>query len=215
MVVFLIGIGALITILADLKGDFRLLLIYKPLTTVLILLLAWMGGPVTDRYRNLLCLGLICSLAGDIFLLWKDRFFLPGLVSFLLAHILYSLAFLTGRKVRVRGTVIPYLIYGGVIYGLLFPGLGGLRWPVLGYVLVILFMAWQALERKRWRPEVGSWAALGALLFVVSDSCLAWNRFRSPLPVAPLLVLGTYYLAQTLLALSVRREANLSRETAG
>jgi uncharacterized membrane protein YhhN len=66
-------------------------------------------------------------------------------------------------------------------------------------------MGWQAAGQ--WLAVRESWAAAalaGAILFTVSDGVLAWNRFRSPLPGAQALVLGTYWPAQWLIAWSVR-----------
>ena len=75
--------------------------------------------------------------------------------------------------------------------------------PVLIYMLVILVMAWRAIEYARQYPSPGPLAAaLGALLFVISDSALALNRFARPFRAAQALVLGTYFLAQWLIALS-------------
>lgn len=85
-----------------------------------------------------------------------------------------------------------------------------MRVPVLAYVVVLASMAVLALAR-RWRSpkpdavEASSarWAAAGAVLFVASDSLLAWDRFAGGLPLASLLVLSTYYAAQYAIARSV------------
>ena len=74
---------------------------------------------------------------------------------------------------------------------------------MLVYIITIAAMAWLSIERARALEEVGALiACAGALLFVSSDALLAVNRFRSPLPAAPLLVLGSYFAAQWLIALS-------------
>lgn len=85
-----------------------------------------------------------------------------------------------------------------------------MRMPVLAYVVVLASMAVLALARQ-WRssqPAVEArsapWAAVGALLFVASDSLLAWDRFAGGLPLASLLVLSTYYGAQYAIARSVK-----------
>jgi len=44
---------------------------------------------------------------------------------------------------------------------------------------------------------------MGAVLFIVSDSVLAWNRFRKKFQNAQTVILSTYYAAQWLIALSV------------
>ncbi len=82
-----------------------------------------------------------------------------------------------------------------------------MRMPALIYMVIILVMAWQAFGQ--WR-QIGEWRALlafiGALLFVFSDLALAVNRFANPIDMAALVVLGTYYPAQWLIALSAGRE---------
>ncbi len=87
---------------------------------------------------------------------------------------------------------------------LLWPGLGPLRVPVLAYMLVLLVMAWQALERSRQGAHEGAWwAAVGAVLLVASDAALELARFRGDFPGARSVVLATYYLAQWMIATSV------------
>ena len=69
--------------------------------------------------------------------------------------------------------------------------------PVALYLVVILTMAVLA-------ANVGVPAALaGAVLFVVSDTTLAVNRFVRPLPHGDVAVHLTYHLAQALLVLSL------------
>jgi uncharacterized membrane protein YhhN len=72
-----------------------------------------------------------------------------------------------------------------------------LRVPVAAYVLVIATMAAQAWGRAKHLGTAGShWLAWGSVLFMLSDTLLALDKFVSPLPVAGLWVLATYYLAQ-------------------
>ncbi len=88
-----------------------------------------------------------------------------------------------------------------------------MRIPVLAYVVVLASMAVLALARQWRRPHTDAmdasssrWAATGALLFVASDSLLAWDRFAGGLPLASLLVLSTYYGAQYAIARSVKQQ---------
>src|SRR5690606_449709 len=131
--------------------------------------------------------------------------FLLGMVSFFAAHLLYIAAFTS----RGGWVAAPLALIGLAAVGIgysawLWPTLGALRLPVLVYIAAILAMAWQATGH--WlalgSPAAGR-AALGAISFVVSDACLAWDRFRQPFRLAPLAVLGTYYLAQAWIAWSV------------
>lgn len=197
---------ASLTIRAEYAGPRRHVYLFKPLTTALILALALMQTPaVSPVYRNLVALGLLFSLAGDIFLMLPHDRFVLGLVSFLAAHLVYSAAFAGRAGFQLDWfALVGYLLYGGVMLALLWPGLGTLRLPVLIYIAVILIMGWQALTVWRAAPSASTLAAaVGAALFVLSDSLLAYDRFRQRFRAARGAVLGTYYLAQTLLALSV------------
>ena len=78
-----------------------------------------------------------------------------------------------------------------------------MKLPVAIYMLVILTMAWRALNRwaaNRGRQE--ALAAVGAILFVASDSMIAINRFQGRFRLAELLILATYFVAQWMIALS-------------
>jgi uncharacterized membrane protein YhhN len=183
-----------------------LVYVFKPLTIASVLILAArVSRPVSRRYQVLVLAGLAFSLAGDVFLMLPSDPFVPGLVSFLIGHLFYIAAFRTGVPFRVSPWVwLLFLVYGAAMFILLLPGLGAMALPVLLYIAVILTMAWQAWER--WH-HLGHTAALlaflGAVLFVVSDSLLALNRFRVEFAAASALVWLTYVAAQWLIARSV------------
>ena len=93
---------------------------------------------------------------------------------------------------------------GAMMYRALFPHLGGMREPVLIYVCAISVMAWLGWEGWLHLGGLGpGLAALGTVLFLVSDSTLAWNRFRGKFRSAEAIILSTYYLSLFLIALSV------------
>ena len=195
--------SALLAIRAEQTGVRRQVYFFKPLTTALIILVALQAKHEPGAYGTLVVAGLVCSLAGDVFLMLPRDRFVAGLVSFLFAHLFYIAAF-TLDGVHVRGwTAVPLLLYGARMLRLLWPRLGKLKAPVVIYVVVILSMALQA--SSRWLA-VGSWgsaaACAGALLFVASDSALAWRRFRGEFGGAQAVILGTYFAAQWLIALS-------------
>ena len=197
--------SALLAIRAEYKGTRRQVYVFKPLTVVLVLLIALQTKHTTaTHYRQLIVAGLICSLAGDVLLMLPRERFVAGLVCFLLAHLCYIAAFTTdgARVFSVWGAVI-LVLYGALMLRVLWPHLGKLKAPVSVYVAAILLMAWQALNRWTATGDAGSALALaGALLFVASDSTLAWNRFRDEFRSAQVVVLGTYFAAQWLIALS-------------
>jgi uncharacterized membrane protein YhhN len=135
----------------------------------------------------------------------SDRF-VAGLLAFLVAHLLYIVAFASEIKVGALTwwPLIPLIIYGVVICVILVPSLGVLKSPVLVYVVVILIMAWLAWERWIQTGQSGALLAFaGAILFVISDTILALNRFRGAFELARALNLITYFAAQWLIASSV------------
>jgi uncharacterized membrane protein YhhN len=78
-----------------------------------------------------------------------------------------------------------------------------MKGPVLVYSLVILTMAWRAWERSVQVPGMAPrLACVGAILFLISDSALALNRFVAKYKGAQALILGTYFAAQWLIAMS-------------
>ncbi len=205
-----LSVAALFTaalhIRAEYVGPRSRVYVCKPLTTGLILLLALKTGePVSGFYQSAVVIGLAFSLAGDVFLMLpKDRFAF-GLASFLVGHLAYIAAFTSVEGFRITVLCLaPFLLAVGVVYAMLLPHLGRLWLPVLFYVLAIMVMAWQAAERFELTGDASSLLALaGALLFLVSDSALAFNRFRARFHSAQVVVLSTYYAAQWLIALSV------------
>ncbi|MGA2301548.1 MAG: lysoplasmalogenase [Candidatus Acidiferrum sp.] len=177
-----------------------------PLATLLILAIAFANWRArNDRYSLWITVGLLFSLVGDVLLLGPDRFFTLGLLAFLLTHIAYLFAFTRGTHFPARlGVWILYLLFAACCNFLLFSRLpAGLRLPVAVYSIFLVSMAAQALGRSfLLRSSAARLAAIGALLFVLSDGLLAFNRFHAPLRLAPLLILAPYYAAQWLIASS-------------
>lgn len=184
----------------------------KPLATALIFALAWRARPaVSPRYRWLVLAGIACSLAGDVLLMLSGDLFVPGLLAFLLAHACFIAAFLGDSRFAAPAWPLAIcLAYGAANLALLWGAIDApLRVPVIVYVAVLCGMGGQALARAlAHRGDVlapAAWrAACGALVFMLSDSVLAWDRFRGPLPLASLWVLSAYYLALWWIARSVQ-----------
>jgi uncharacterized membrane protein YhhN len=185
----------------------------KPLTTVLILWAAWRADPpVSTGYRRWICIGVAFSLAGDIFLMLPVDAFVPGLVAFLFGHACFIRALLTDTRFAARPwALLACLGYGALNLWALWPSLPpALHVPVMVYVLVLSSVGGQAVARAWWhaRDDVSGpaqWAAAGALLFMLSDTLLAWNRFHVAIPLSALWILATYYAALWCLARSVQR----------
>lgn len=180
--------------------------IFTPLATLLLLVIAFANCRAhKDSYSLWIAVGLTFSLAGDVLLLRPEDFFTLGLSAFLLTHIAYLFAFTRDTRFPARlGVWVLYLLFAACCYFLLFSRLpAALRLPVAIYSVFLLSMAAQAMGRSfLLRSKAARFAAIGALLFVLSDGLLAFDRFYTPLRFAPLLVLLPYYAGQWLIASS-------------
>jgi len=158
-------------------------------------------------------LALAASLAGDVFLMFEG-YFMPGLLSFLLAQLLYFALFKQGVAwLPSRPALALTMGMGALMYAFLWThGLPAeLRAPVAVYIVAIALMAAQALGRaSALRDPAATRVAMGACLFMLSDTLLAFNRFVQPLPMAALWVLSSYYLAQVLMVRYARATGSVA-----
>ncbi len=195
-----------LAIRSDLRGRRTLTLVCRPLAMILIIATACSETrPVSTDYQGFIAAGLVLSLAGDVFMMLPRKRFAAGLASFLAAHVAYIFAFrpLPGSPVPA-GTILPFVILALLVFRVLSPSLGKMRFPVLVYVAAISVMAAFAAGRFINLGGRGPLLALaGALLFMTSDGILAFNRFVRKIDRAQLFILGLYYPAQLLIALSV------------
>ncbi|MBN3277345.1 TM86B Lysoplasmalogenase, partial [Polyodon spathula] len=159
--------------------------------------------------------GLLLSAAGDVCLIWKETF-LHGMLFFAVAHICYSLSF-SSRPPFPRSRLSPPLllllslslwVLAGLSLLYLLPHLSArpdssLLTPAVGlYSFLITTMVNLALLTPR------PLTLAGALLFTASDLTLARHTFVAPLPWGRAVVMGTYYLAQVLIAVGGVREGS-------
>jgi uncharacterized membrane protein YhhN len=184
--------------------------IFKPLTMLFIIAIAFYQSAITNTttspyYKYLIIIGLIFSLAGDIFLMLPSDRFIAGLLSFLVAHIFYIIAFTqSGFSLFSFIYIIPFFIYGAILFSLLLPFLKEMKIPVAVYAGVLLIMGWQAFSRWMGFAPSGSLVAfIGSLFFMASDSILAIDRFKGSISNAQVYFMTTYFLAQWLIALSI------------
>ena len=160
---------------------FILLKVIAVLLGGLMLLLAFVSGikQKSGRPFFLVLSALFLSWCGDLALQAKDLF-IPGLLSFLLAHGAYIAFFMQAGpagKGLVQGRpllLLPVLAYIGLLLFFLFPFLGALRVPVILYSLIIGTMLLTALNTQNKLPSAApAFFITGAPLFVLSDSLLA------------------------------------------
>lgn len=176
----------------------------KPLTTVLIAGIALCGEP--GDYRLWVVAALLLSLSGDICLMFPGNgWFIGGLGSFLLAHMVFVLAFVHGvDNLQIPLWTAAFGVYGLAFFGWLLPKTGKLMLPVIVYGTVLMAMAVTA--SARWamlHDERSLLLMVGALLFVLSDSSLAVRQFNGMYHHAQTLILTTYWSSIGLIAYSV------------
>ncbi|MGE7691667.1 lysoplasmalogenase [Lysinibacillus sp. NPDC097214] len=177
-----------------------LILIFKVIPMLLIIILAATPKNLgIKKYQLLIVIGLVFCMVGDYTLQW----FLIGLTSFLIGHIFYIFAFFSTNERQVpTWAKIVLLVYGVSmavwIAGTVFSsGEVVLGIAVIAYISVILTMGWTAIRTG------STFATIGALLFISSDSYLSINKFVMPLPFSHEVIMLTYYGAQILIALSI------------
>lgn len=203
-------ISALV-ISADLFQNHTLEYFLKPLLMINLMLWYWINAPKpAGKLTIIVLVSLFFSCCGDVFLMIKPTsqiLFISGLVSFLVAHLLYIRAYRLTSLPITQGIfrkswwlLIPFVVFEIALLYLLSPNLKDLAIPVSVYATVLLLMAVYALNRYGVVPEISFRAVfIGALVFVVSDSLIAINKFYQPVPLARVWIMGTYCLSQWLI----------------
>ncbi len=171
-------------------------------------------------FKKSIFLGMIMCWLGDILLIYQrvdGVYFILGLSAFLLGHIGYIVAFTrTGDEghnialIKRQGWVMVLVFaYGYFFFKRLEPHLGEMIFPVILYTIVICLMLLMAVNRyERVERKSFQLVVIGAILFVASDSILAWNKFVDPLVFSHTLIMSTYGLAQLFIASGAMIQGN-------
>lgn len=185
-------------------GNRRLEWLCKPTALVALTAAAVALEPADRSVQVAFVIGLLLSLAGDVFLMLPSDRFLFGLVSFFLAHVAYVVGFLLAGPEPVLLVVgLAVVAVGVALIGR--PLVSRVRagehadmaLPVTAYVSVISAMVVVAFGAGN------PWGIAGALSFYASDAVLGWNRFVAETPHGRLAVMATYHLGQFGLVLSL------------
>ena len=170
----------------------------KPATLAALIGVAVTVDPaVSGTIRTWMVVGLVLSLAGDVFLMLDEKWFVAGLGSFLLGHIAYVVG------LQLAPTSASFTVLGLVVVGVCIATFGrkivqgvaagdqrDMVPPVIAYLVVISAMVVSAFGTR------APWAIVGAGLFYASDATLAWNRFLEQRRFGPIAVMVTYHLGQ-------------------
>jgi uncharacterized membrane protein YhhN len=175
----------------------------KPGTMVTLIVVAMLLDPADPAIRAWFVAALVLSLAGDVFLMLAEKWFVAGLGSFLVAHVAYVagllLAFRSGWSLTAGLVLVAGFgtWVGRRVVTAVAEANSALIGPVVAYIAVISAMVVAAFGTG------SAWAIAAAVLFYASDSLLAWDRFVESLRLGPLAVMVTYHLAQMSFVVSL------------
>ena len=173
--------------------------LFKPLTMLILVGAVFMYSVFADvdAFIAVLCLALVFSLAGDVFLMLPRDLFLPGLASFFLAHLAYIALFLPYASFSVRWVLPAFVVvviavrFGTqIVTALDRRGRMSLKIPVIAYMAVITAMVGTVLATD------STWAYVGAVLFLASDTMIGLSRFVDAFRWDRLAIMITYHLGQ-------------------
>jgi uncharacterized membrane protein YhhN len=181
----------------------------KALIMPLLILILW--GNIRNGSAGshlLMVTALIFSWAGDVtleFTEYHEMVFMAGLLFFMVTQVLYCIVFFRTPGAaydlkRLAFGIIPVYVYGIFLVYYLYDKLGDMRIPVMLYACVILTMLSGAISRLEKVSRISFYLVLtGAILFVLSDSMIAVNKFSDPFRGSRILIMSTYITGQFLI----------------
>ena len=204
---------AVLTSVGILRGWRWLQFIAKPAVMVALFIYLWTSVGLSGA-TIWFGLGILFSLVGDVLLLWLDRFFIFGLLSFLIGHIAYIIGFNSPPSPLSLWGLILALIVGlsgarmvrRLLAGIVEKGQLRMRAPVTVYGIVLSLMLLSAMLKltdPSWAAGASALVGLGAFLFAASDIILAWNRFITPIKNGRMINIAIYHIGQILLIAGV------------
>jgi uncharacterized membrane protein YhhN len=222
----------IVSVLYFLSGIAFIILKYTPgyvpefvIKTIIIplLILLFLMNIRPDRVttHRIIFAALLCSWAGDTVLelphvldrpQLNEILFMAGLLCFMATHVFYFTVFcLTpGKNYAVQKFIrfiLPVLIYGALLLYLMYDDLGAMRIPVIIYTVVLLAMLAAAINRYKKVNNLSYYLVLaGAILFVLSDSLLAVNKFSHPFSASSPLIMSTYVAGQFLIVIGYMKQ---------
>ena len=182
------------------------IIVQKSLACFSLAALVAIAAP-SGQIKKTLILSLLASTAGDAFLAIRHGdFFIYGLGSFLITHLLYirifakNLATAVDPRQLIRRLLALIIIgFAAIMMYLLWDKLGGMKAPVFIYISVISLMSIAAFFSR----FSLLWAGLGAASFMISDATIAVNKFITPFEWSGPFIWITYMFAQYALVYAI------------
>lgn len=195
----------------------------------LLIMIIWLFKLPRDRFANLIMGGLIVSLAADLVMQWDKSLFMAGLYIFLVAQLLYVVAFITITRRGSWVRVIPFVAWGLIIFLILNPHLGDQQLPIVAYLVALIILPWRAAALLNSHGQLETFelgALVGTLAFALSDTLALLNHFiwhdtltmfsvQDSAPFIASLVMILYWLGQWAIALAGGWEAKDRAHAAG
>jgi uncharacterized membrane protein YhhN len=220
MLIFVSLVFAVIEWIGEHKNIQWLITISKPLVIVFLILWILTTIDFSDSFLHLdgftligFIIALVFCLAGDIFLILPERYFIPGLFSFLLGHIFYIWGFgnlvpkgrnlLPGLVLGAMIVIVTFTVYKRIALGLVKMNKNHMKVPIALYSIIISIMLYAAvltLFYNKWDFQASFLVSTGGLLFYLSDILNAWIRFVEVSSPRRVMVMMTYHVAQMMLA---------------
>lgn len=206
---FIVSIGELVAVTMN---EERFHWVFKPLIMVVLGAYYYMHSTQTTYLTKMVMAAIVFSWIGDVSLMFQNKnelYFMVGLGAFLVAHICYVMAYFQHTEKKEGAGLhgiqkfrfsFPIVLAGTGLITILYTHLGALKIPVTVYAIVLMVMTLQALFRYGYTNAVSFWFVfVGAILFMISDSMIAVNKFLVPFELAGLAIMATYILAQFLI----------------
>ena len=214
IIIWIYIIVSLANITASAIGSEELNQFTKPLLMPLLIFYVYRTSIGNTTLKVLLlCLALVFSWLGDVVLMFQSNqlYFMAGIGLFLVAQITYIVVFRKTVYQPIRYDILkltPFIAYGAGLFYYLLPA-GDFSLPIVIYGLVILTMVVTAFSRRNLTSfESFQHVFIGSVLFVLSDSILAINAFKNPLPYAGVFIMLTYTAAQLFIVKGVLKHAD-------
>lgn len=177
--------------------------LFKPLNAAVFVVAALSFGALDSPYGVVLLVALALSWWGDVLLIpyGQGRAFLVGILSFLMAHLAFGVAFLV-RGVDwgvVLAASCALAVVGAVVLRWLLPQVRHpFKLPVVAYTCILSIMV--ALAFGAWWAGAPHTLLVAALMFYASDLSVALDRFVQASFFHRLWGMPTYFGAQLLFA---------------
>jgi uncharacterized membrane protein YhhN len=184
----------------------------KPLIMISIMFFYFLQTKSQRNFQDkLMLIAFFFSFLGDTFLMFRgEKYFMFGLGSFLLTHLFYIFIFSRNRlKMNLLARIFLFAFTLIMLFVLKNNVNKSLLIPIIVYMITITIMSITAAERNT-NSESYRMILIGAVLFIISDAAIAINEFVNPIPFSTLLIMGTYVLAQYLIAIGFLKRNTLT-----